>query len=210
MPRARTLPAAIVAYRRPMPYRIAVIDQRLANQTAEYRYPGLTWVVGASETLEVNAATPQRLIRTWVATRAARSGGLVDLDLLAHGGGARVGEVTSVSYVVRLGDPGIYSANVEHWQEVQDLVRKIRVYTCGVESESFPAGTWTADSLASQHLLMTRLAAVTGATVKYSTNTTIGLTLSRATSTPSQSYQPDRMLEPVYRVDPAGRRTRVR
>jgi hypothetical protein len=190
-----------------MPERIAIIDRRIMSQADDvYRRDYGSWVTGARRTLEVERDSNRRLI-DWVVEAAGELGPPVDLDMIAHGAGGHVGTSTDVIYVLRLGTPGIYSVNVHQWEDVRGLIRKIRVYSCGVESTAFPAGTFSVTSSASQHQLMKALAARTGATVKYSLNTMSGDVNRHELS---QSYSTDRMASPVFIADPTGGARRIR
>ena len=190
-----------------MPDRIAIIDRRIMSQAdGVYRRDYGSWVEGAVQTLVVERDSNRRLI-DWVVETAGDVGPPVDLDMIAHGGGGTLGESRDVIYVLRLGTPGIYSVNVHQWEDVRGLIRKIRVYSCGVQSSAFPAGTFTATSSASQHQLMKALAARTNATVKYSLNTMSGDVTRRELS---QSYSTDRMASPVFITDPSGGARRIR
>jgi hypothetical protein len=189
-----------------MPIRLAVIGRDLVSQADSYRRFYSTWVTGARRTLEVELDTDRRIIN-WIRRTTLELSPPVDLDLIAHGGGGRLGGSGDVIYVVRLGSPGIYSVNVHHWRDLAGLIRKIRVYSCGVASAAFPAGTFSSSSAASQHQLMTMLASNTNATVKYSLNTLVGTVTPRELS---QSFDADRMSSPVFIVEPSGGRRRLR
>lgn len=191
-----------------MPDLIAVIDRRMPDQAgAAYAFPGRTWVVGAVETLEVDGGWPMGRIIDWVDQAAARHGDQVDLDLICHGHGAHVHEPARTDWTLLLGHDCLYSVNVGRWAQVHGLLRRIRVYACGVEAPDYGPGVWTSGSAATQHWLMAKLALVTGARVKYSLTTTSGDVQARATS---QSYDTDRMAAPVFVAQPTGVWTRVR
>jgi hypothetical protein len=195
-----------------MSIRIAVIDEEIPNQDSRYRYDLHTWVTGARQTLQVGENDRPGRILAWIQNQALvhYPGETLDLDLISHGAGPVHG--TCRPFWVKLGRPGITHYNVHNWFSIRGLVRKIRVYACGVLSDAHPRGTFQKrvgcpDPQDDQHLLMRELASHTGAQVKYSFNTMLGSLQSRGSS---QSFDLDPMLPPVFIVYAGASRRQLR
>lgn len=189
-----------------MTERIAVVDIRLPNQHDDYRADLPLWVTGARSTLQVGATDRNTRIIDWVIQQARRFGGVVDLDLLAHGGGAD--HEGRRIFWLRLGGQGISPLTIRNWRALHGYVRKIRCFSCGVASSAYPPAIFrdrldvqpaASSPKHSQHMLMADLCRGTGATVKYSLNTHLGAVVVRGGS---QAYIPDRIPAPAYIVSP--------